>query len=348
MLRTLASIGHGIRALLRPQLHLAIENAALRQQLAVFKQARPRLRLSNSDRLCWVTLRRFWTRWTNALIVVKPETVTRWHRQSFKYFWRWKSRARGRPRTDREVRELIQRMATENSWRAPRIHAELLKLGFDVSERTVSRYLPKKPVDPNAIEQWKTFLRNHRDVSAAMDFFTVPTAGFRVLYVLFVVHHDRRQLLHLGVTAHPTAEWIIRQLREAFPFESAPRYLIFDGDRKFCGRVENAVKNMGIVPTRTAYRSPWQNGVAERLVGSIRRELLDHVVVANENHLRRLLRDYQAYYSEDRCHLTLGKDPPVLRPIEPRPSPTARVAALPRVGGIHHRYVWRASGAKAA
>ncbi len=239
-------------------------------------------------------------------------------------------------------------MATENGWRAPRIHAELRKLGFEVSERTVSRYLPKQPVAPNEIEQWKTFLRNHRDVLAAMDFFTVPTAGFRVLYVLFVVHHGRRQLLHLGVTEHPTADWIIAQLREAFPFDTAPDYLIFDGDRKFRGRVETAIKNMGIEPMRTAYRSPWQNGVAERLVGSIRRELLDHVVVANENHLRRLLREYQTYYSIDRCHLALGKDAPVPRPIEQRPSPSAKVTALPRVGGIHHRYLWRECGAKAA
>ena len=348
MLRSLTSIGHGLRALIRPRLDLAIENAALRQQLAVLKQQRPGPSLSNSDRLFWVTLRRFWSGWESALIVVKPDTVTRWHRESFKTFWRWKSRKRGRPRTDREIRALIQRMATENGWRAPRIHAELLKLGFEVSERTVSRYLPKEPVAPSAVEQWKVFLRNHREVLAGMDFFTVPTASFRVLYVLFVVHHNRRQLIHLGVTAHPTADWIIGQLREAFPFDTAPHYLIFDGDRKFRGRVETAVTNMGIQPKRTAYRSPWQNGVAERLVGSIRRELLDHVVVANENHLRRLLRDYQAYYSEDRCHLTLGKDPPVPRPIEPRPSPTARVTALPRVGGIHHRYVWRECVAKAA
>lgn len=348
MLQTLASIGHGIRALLRPRLELAIENAALRQQLAVLKQKRPRPSLSDIDRLFWVTLQRFWSNWTNALIVVKPETVTRWHRQGFKYFWRWKSRKRGRPRTDREIRVLIRRMATENGWRAPRIHAELLKLGLTISERTVSRYLPKKPVDPSAIERWKTFLRNHRDVLAAMDFFTVPTAGFRVLYVLFVVHHDRRRLLHLGVTAHPTAQWIIGQLREAFPLDTAPRYLIFDGDRKFRGRVETAVKNMGIEPTRTAYRSPWQNGVAERLVGSIRRELLEHVVVANENHLRRLLGDYKDYYSNDRCHLALGKDSPVPRPIELRPSPSARVTGLLRVGGIHHRYAWREHGLAAA
>lgn len=348
MLRNLASITHGIRALLRSRLDLAIENAALRQQLAILKQQRPRPSLTNGDRVFWVTLRRFWRGWTNTLIVVKPDTVTRWHRQGFKYFWRWKSRKRGRTRTDREIRVLIQRMATENGWRAPRVHAELLKLGLTVSERTVSRYLPKSPVDPSAIERWKTFLRNHRDVLAAMDFFTVPTASFRVLYVLFIVHHDRRRLLHLGVTAHPTAEWIIGQLREAFPFDSAPRYLIFDGDRKFRGRVETTIKNMGIKPTRNAYRSPWQNGVAERLVGSIRRELLDHVVVANENHLRRLLRDYHDYYESDRCHLALGKDAPIPRPIESRPSPSAKVAALPRVGGIHHRYIWREHRAKAA
>ena len=207
MFRLLASIVHLLCGLFRSKAALAIEIAALRQQLAVFKQKTPRPRLTGADRVFWVMLRRLWCGWIDALIIVKPETVVRWHRGGFGRYWRFKSRRRGRPRADREIRDLIRRMATENQWRAPRIHAELLKLGLRVSERTVSRYLPKMPTAPGSIDRWKTFLRNHREGLAAMDFFTVPTATFRVLYVLFVIHHGRRRILHVHVTANPTAEW---------------------------------------------------------------------------------------------------------------------------------------------
>ncbi len=232
-------------------------------------------------------------------------------------------------------------MASENDWGAPKIHAELLKLGHDVSERTVSRYLPRKPADPDAIERWKTFLRNHRDAIGGMDFLTVPTATFNVLYVFFVIDHARRRIRHANVTAHPSAAWVIQQLREAFPFESSLRYLILDRDAIFQGRVTAAIKNMGVKPKLISYRSPWQNGVAERWVATLRRELLDHVVVLNEKHLRRLVAEYVAYYNEDRCHCSVGKDAPVSRPVTAKPSTTAKVVALPRVGGLHHRYEWR-------
>jgi transposase InsO family protein len=234
-------------------------------------------------------------------------------------------------------------MATENRWGAPRVHAELLKLGFTVSERTVSRYMPKRRADPDAATRWRTFLRNHRDVLAAMDFFTVPTVSFRVLYVFFVIHHGRRRVLHTNVTTHPSAAWIIQQLREAFPFDTAPRYLILDRDGKYGRVVPEKLRSWGVKLVRTGWRSPWQNGAAERWVLSARRELLDHVIVFNEVHLRRLLAEYVSYYNIDRCHLALDKDAPELRDVRSRPTASAKAVALPRVGGIHHRYEWDAS-----
>jgi len=231
-------------------------------------------------------------------------------------------------------------MATENRWGAPRIHAELLKLGLLVSERTVSRYMPKKPAGPDAVQRWKLFLDSHRDVLAAMDFFTVPTVTFRVLYVFFIIHHGRRRMLHTNVTTHPTAEWIIQQLRDAFPFDTAPRYLILDRDGKYGCVVPQKLRSWGVKPVRVVWRSPWQSGVAERWVSSVRPELLHHVVVFEEAHLRRLLAEYVAYYNIDRCHLALDKDAPEPREGSPRPTASAKVVALPRVDGIHHRYEW--------
>jgi putative transposase len=239
---------------------------------------------------------------------------------------------------------LIRRMARENpTWGAPRIHGELLMLGLDVSERTVSRYLLRRRPRPDSVASWLTFLKNHRDGLAAMDFFTVPTMTFRVVYGWFAIGHARRRILHFDVTAHPSSAWVIQQLREAFPLDSAPRYLIFDRDSVFSAEVVSTMKSFGIKPTRTAYRSPWQNGVAERWVGSVRRELLDHVVVVNEGHLRRLLREYVAYYHDDRTHLGLGNATPTGRPVTRRRDGGAEVVALSRVGGLHHRYEWRAA-----
>ena len=341
MLRLLGLLALAIGAAFRPRVHLVLENLALRQQLTVFKRKHPRPRISSGDRLFWMLLRRCWSRWADAVIIVKPETIVRWHRAGFRAYWRWKSRNPGRPRIDREVRDLIRQMATENRWGAPRIHGELAKLGFEVSERTVSRYLPRRPAAPDAIKRWKTFLRNHREVLAGMDFLTVPTVTFRVLYVFFVIHYSRRRILHVNVTPRPTAAWVIQQLREAFPFDTAPRYLIFDRDSKFSRDVVAFIKAAGVTPVRTSFRSPWQNGVAERWVATCRREILDHVIVANQNHLRRLLRDHVDYYHRDRCHLSLAKDAPEHRPVEPRPSSNANVVGLPRLGGLHHRYVWR-------
>jgi transposase InsO family protein len=233
-------------------------------------------------------------------------------------------------------------MAEENAtWGAPRIHAELLKLGFRVSERTVSRYMPKREASPDAIERWKRFLRNHREGIAAMDLFTVPTASFRLLYMFFVIHHSRRQILHVNVTTNPGSDWIVQQLREAFPYDETPRFLIFDRDATLSRSVIASVKGMGIEPCRIAFRSPWQNGTAERWIGSARREMLDHVVILSERQLLRLLREYIAYHHDDRPHLGLGKETPSKRAVSSKPSGTARIVSLPRLGGLHHRYEWR-------
>ena len=228
-----------------------------------------------------------------------------------------------------------------DGWGAPRIHGELLKLGFEISEITVSRYMPRRPVEPDKVKRWIAFLRNHKDAIAAMDFFTVPTVSFQVLYVLFVIDHGRRCVLHFNLTPNPTSAWVIQQLRESFPYDTAPKYLIFDRDSTFSPTVVRFVKAMGTKPARTAYRCPWQNPVAERWIGSCRRELLEHVVVLSDGHLRQLIRSYLSYYHDDRCHLGLAKDVPTLRRVSHRPSPTAKVVAVPRIGGLHHRYEWR-------
>lgn len=232
-------------------------------------------------------------------------------------------------------------MASENPlWGAPGIHGELLKLGFHVSERTVSRYLGRVRRKGDGRKLWLIFLRNHREIVAAMDFFTVPTVTFRVLYCFFAISHGRRKILHFNATEHPTSAWIAQQIREAFPEDAAPRYLILDRDNKYTGEATEMLKNLGSHLIRTVYRSPWQNGIAERWVGSCRRELLDHVIVLNENHLRRLVRDYIRYYHEDRTHDSLDKDAPERRVMEPRGVTGSEVVTFPRLGGLHHRYTW--------
>jgi len=296
-----------LRRLAASRSNLLIENLALRQQLAILTTKRPRPRMRAVDRFFWLTLRRLWPRWKEARIVIQPNTVVRWHRKGFRKFWTWKSRRRfiGRPSTKAETRRLVRRMAAEDpTWGAPRVHGELLMLGFDVSERTVSRMMPRRPADLEARQRWRNFLRNHREVLAAMDFFTVPTATFRVLYVFFVIHHARRTVLHVRVTEHPTGAWIIQQLREAFPFDSAPHCLIFDNDKKYGTDVLA-------------------------------------VIVLNERHLHRLFSEFVAYYHDDRTHLGLSKGTPSMRAATSKPSSDAEIVGHPRIGGLHHRYEWR-------
>ena len=326
----------------RSRRDLALENLALRQQLGVLKQKHPHPRLAASDRLFWVVLRRLWTGWRSALILVQPETVIRWHRAGFKLYWTWLSRHRtrvGRKCVSKELRELIFRIVAENkTWGAPRIHGELKMLGFDVSERTVLRWMRKAPRSPEPARRWAAFLCNHREAIAAMDFFTVPTFTFGVLYCFFVIAHDRRRVMQFNVTKHPSSAWVIQQLREAFPYDSAPDYLILDRGPQFNDEVIETVKSFGIRPKRTSFRSPWQNGVADRWVGSCRRDLLDHVIVVNERHLKRLMNEYVHHYHEDRTHLALAKGTPAGRETGMRPVDGCKPVSMPRLGGLHHRY----------
>jgi putative transposase len=321
--------------------HLILENLALRQQLLSMHAKCPRLRLSAMHKLFWVLLRRLWSGWKTPLILVTPRTVVEWHRAGFRLYWKWLSRKRkvcGRKPVSAEVRALIFRMAAENpTWGAPRIHGELLKLGFDLSEPTVSRWLRRAPRSPDVSKRWLMFLRNHREVIAGMDFFTVPTITFGVLYCFFIIGHDRRKILLCNVTRNPNALWIVQQMREAWPYASTHKFLLFDRDSKFGRDVITAVREMGSEPVRTAFRSPWQNGVAERWVGSCRRDLLDHVIIFNERHLKRLMAEYVRYYHEDRTHLGLAKDTPVGRLSAP-PATGSSVRSFPRLGGLHHRY----------
>jgi len=318
---------------------LLLENLALRQQLAALKRRHPRPSLGLFDKLFWVVARRVWSAWRQSLIIVTPETIVRWHRAGFRLYWRLISKARtrvGRRPTSKEVRELIFRMVAENpTWGAPRIHGEFLMLGFELSERTISRWMKRAPRRPEPAGRWLAFLRNHREAIAAMDFFTAPTITFSVLYCLFIINHDRRRILHFNVTRHPTSTWIVQQLREAFPFESAPRFLILDGDAKYGLEVPATVRSLKVSPVRTSLRSPWQNGVAERWVGSCRRELLDHIILVDERYLKGLLADYVGYYHEDRTHLGLAKGTPNCRP---RSRASGCVLSHERLGGLHHRY----------
>lgn len=334
-----------MRVFLRSRTDTALEILALRQQVTVLKRKRPRPRLDSLDRLFWTTLRGFWCRWANVLVIVKPDTVVGWHRAGFRRYWRWRSQPRGgRPRVTEEIRNLIRRLAKENSdWGAPKIHGELQKLGFVVSERTVARYLRRVQRHGDPGKQWLAFLQNHREVIAAFDFFTVPTVTFQLLYCFFVIEHSRRRILHFNITRYPTADWVAQQLREAFPEASPYRYVIFDRDSKFAPDVIALLKATGLEPKRTSVQAPWQNGIAERWVGSCRREVLDHVIALNEQHLRRLLRDYVSYHHNDRIHDSLEKDTPNRRTTEQKPAANSIVISIPRLGGLHHRYSWRAA-----
>ena len=271
------------------------------------------------------------------LVIVKPETVIGWHRKGFRLYWSWKSRRRkgGRPPIPCDVRALISRMSRENPlWGAPRIHGELLKLGIEVSEATVSKYLARFPKPPS--QTWRTFLGNHAKDIASIDFFVLPTATFRLLMVFIVLRHERRQVVHFGVTASPTATWVAQQITEAFPWDSAPRNVIRDRDSVYGALVRARIKAMGIEEVVTAPRSPWQNPYVERMIGSIRRECLDHLIIIDERHLRRILASYFDYYHRSRTHLSLGKDSPIPRLVES--AKAGKIIALPQVGGLHHRY----------
>ena len=331
-------LGLFLRILVSPfktRARLETEIVILRHQLNVLRRRVPsKSKLTVADRLLFVWLYRLFPSVLSAVTIIQPETIIRWHRTGFRLYWRWKSRSRGgRPKIFAEVRQLIREMSLANPlWGAPRVHGELLKLGFQVAQSTVAKYMARR--GGGSSQTWKTFLRNHAAGVAAMDFLVVPTVGFRLLFVLVILRHQGRRLMSLSVTTNPTAEWIAHQITEAFPWDDVPDHLIRDRDGSYGHAVTRRLSAMGIRDHPTAPRSPWQNGHAERLIGSIRRECLDHIVVLGEAHLRRILAAYADYYNDVRPHLSLAKDSPVHRPI----NPLGEITARPILGGLHHEY----------
>ena len=333
-----------IGSFLRSQKALQAEVVALRHQVLVLRRqlGGRRIQLTEGDRILWAWLSRIWPEWRRDLVVVQPETVLRWHRRGFRLYWRWKSRSRtpGRPPIESEVRELIVEMHRANpTWGAPRIHGELLKLGFSVVQSTVSKYLPRPRKPPS--QGWRTFLQNHLWEAVAIDFAVVPTVTFDLLFVFVILSLERRKILHCNVTEHPTAQWTAQQVVEALPWETTARYVIRDRDRIYGTDFKRRVAGLGLREVLTAPRSPWQNAYAERFIGSLRRECLDHVIVLNERHIQRILADYIRYYNRARTHLALEKDAPESRAVHERCP--GKILAFPEVRGLHHRYERRAA-----
>ena len=319
---------------------LQLEIVFLRKQLEILTRTSPKPRLRHSDRFFFSVLTNIFISWKSTLLIIKPETVIRWHQQGFTLYWKWKSRStNGRPKIPQEQISLIKRIANDNPlWGAPRIHGELLKLGYDVSESTVLRYLPKKPRRTTG-QHWKTFLKNHSSEIASLDFFSVPTITFRVVYVLVFLSHNRRKIIHVNLTEHPTSEWTTQQLRNAFYGEETPKFLIRDRDKKFTDAFTERVADFSIRQILTAYRSPWQNGYVERVIGSIRRECLDHLIIVNESHLRKLLMGYVHYYNNQRTHLGLKKDSPEPRKVHA----VGEIESMAVANGLHHYYYRKAA-----
>lgn len=326
-----------LSASFRSRAALQLEILALRHQLGVLQRSVKRPKLTPADRLLRAWLCEVWNGWRSSVFLVQPATVIGWHRRGFRLFWTWKVRRGkpGRPVVSQEIRGLIRTMSRENPlWGAPRIHSELLKLGINVGETSVSKYLVRHRKPPS--QTWRTFLDNHVKSMVSVDFFTVPTIRFQILSVFRVLAHDRRRILHFAVTAHPTAEWTAHQWREAFPWDSAPRYLLRDRDRIFGQDFVEQGKAMGIKQVLSAPRSPWQRASVERVIGTIRRECLDHVIVFNQASLSRHLHRFLDYYHHSRGHLALHKDAPESRAVQP--PGLGRIVSLPQVGGLHHRY----------
>jgi putative transposase len=330
-----ASVLLSFRSLVRSRAALHLEILALRHQLQLLQRSgRPRVRLTPADRLLWVWFSRIWTDWRTALILVTPDTVVAWHRRGFRLVWTWKSRRRtGRPSIPADVRALIRTMSKANPlWGAPRIHGELRKLGITVSQSTVAKYMGRRRPSPS--QTLRTFLANHLGQLVAADFFVVPTVTYRLLFVLVMLAHDRRRVVHVAVTDHPTAAWTAQQLRNALPEDQCPSYLLHDHDAVFAG-VFNTVAAMR-QDVVAAPQSPWQNAYVERFIGSIRRECLDHVIVVNASALERIVKEYVVYDMRSRTHLSLGKDSPTPRPV--MPPAAGPIVATPEVNGLHHRY----------
>ncbi len=326
-----------INALLADRSRLALENVALRQQLTILRRSVKRAKIDDSDRVFWILMRRLVGNWRDTLLIVQPDTVVRWHRKGWRYYWRRKSQRGkpGRPKIDPEVIELIRRMSMENvTWGAPRILSELALLGHKVAKSTVEKYMVRPPKRPS--QTWRTFVANHMSVSAACDFFVVPTLTFKLLYCFVVLSHDRRRIVHVNVTRHPTDEWTALQIVEAFPGDgSEPKYLHRDRDSIYGDTFRKKMAVFGIKEVISARQSPWQNPFAERVIGSIRRECTDHIIALGEHHLVGILRRYATYYNESRTHMALDGNAPSPRLVQKGPGD---VIAIPHLGGLHHRY----------
>jgi len=337
MLPLVAILIASISTWFRSRFSMQMAFIALRHQVAVYQQRVSRPQLRPSDRLLWAWLSRLWPGWQQALAFVQPRTVLVWQKKRLRDYWQgWSQKSQpGRPAISKEVRALIRDMWRSNpTWGSPRIVGELRKLGLNVAKSTVEKYRPRvrKPPSPT----WKTFLTNHIHDLVACDFFLVPTATCRVLFVFIMLAHERRRIMHFTITEHPTAQWTAQQIVEAFPWETAPRYLLRDRDAIYSVALQHRMKTIGIEEVKIAPRSPWHNPYCERLIGSIRREVLDHVIVLNERHLRRMLTASISYYHRFRTHLSLEMDCPQPRAIET--PEVGKVMALPEVGGLHHHY----------
>ena len=326
-----------LKLIFRSKHDIVLENLALRHQLTVQQRSMKRPKIKNRDRIFWIWLSRFWNNWRASLIVVKPPTVIAWHKKGFKSYWKRKSRRVGRPNIDWELIKLIRKMQKENvTWFAQRIQGELNKLGFEVCDNTVAKYVSKDKDDDNSRQQrWLTFLRNHTKNTVGIDFLVVRTVFFKAIYVFVAISHDRRKMLHFAVTANPHSQWAIQQLRETFAFNETAKYVIRDYDKIFSNDFKTHINNFGLEDTPTASRCPCQNPIAERVIGTLRRECLDHMIVFNEKHLHSVLDEFiNDYYNVSRTHMSLEKDSPVPRPTQVH----GKIVSKPILGGLHHVY----------
>ena len=326
-----------LRLIFRSKQDIVLENLALRQQLVVQQRSIKRPKIKNTDRIFWIWLSRIWSNWKSSLIIVKAPTVIGWHKRGFKFYWRWKSRRVGRPAIDWELIKLIRKLQKENIlWSAQRIQGELKKLGFEVCDNTVTKYMTKNIDSDNSKQQrWLTFLRNHAKYIVGIDFLVVRTVFFKPIYAFVAISHDRRQIRHFAVTANPHSQWAIQQLRETFAFDEVTKYVIRDNDKIFSAEFKTHIRNFGLEDTPTAPRSPWQNPIAERVIGTLRRECLDHMIILNKRHLHSVLDEFiNDYYNVSRTHMSLEKDCPEHRPIQK----DGKIFSKPILGGLHHVY----------
>ena len=324
------------KLLFKTKRQLILENIMLRQQLNIYNRQNKKPKIENIDRIILVWISRIFRKWKSALVVVKASTLISWHKKGFKLYWRRKSRSVGRPNIDWQLIKLIRKMQKENPlWSAQRIQGELGRLGFSVCDNTVAKYMQKQKMDPKKTQRWLTFLRNHAPYIVGIDFLVVRTIFFKSIHVFIAISHDRRKILHFAVSSKPHSQWAIQQLRETFAFDETTKYVIRDNDKIFSEDFKRQIRRFGLKDTPTAPRSPWQNPICERVVGTLRRGCLDHMIILNEKHLHDVLHEYIfEYYNVARTHMSLEKDSPEHRPIQK----DGKIVSKPILGGLHHIY----------